>query len=102
MTCDIGAKVESKLDIASSSINLALFVACITGSNTIGHLAVPRAFAAAFIAELLWIIPTLTAVGGISRIIDEIWRDTKSASSGVTFLISRVFCAVIAVITVQA
>jgi hypothetical protein len=52
--------------------------------------------------ETLWTIPIFTASGGMSFNILKTWPVIKSAPTGLTSVTSRVFCAVIAVIAVQA
>lgn len=72
------------------------------GSNIIGHLASLSAYAVALIVGLLWITPIFTALGGVSSNILKTWSETRLGAIGTTSLIFRVFCAVIAVTTVQA
>jgi hypothetical protein len=58
--------------------------------------------AVALIAEASWTIPIFTALGGMSFSMLKTWLEIKSASTDIISVTSRVFCAVIAVITVQA
>ena len=71
-------------------------------SNIIGQEASLSPSAVGLIEGLVWITTIFTALGGVSSNILKTWSETRLGAIGTTSLIFRVFCAVIAVTTVQA